>query len=65
MDEAEATSEINKRIRLRQEVTAHMYENVYLLPLHRQVNVFGMNKRVDFPCRADEKVFAWKVKKAK
>ena len=65
MDEADRATDLDKRYRLRREVTAYAFNNAYIIPLHNQSTVNGVNKRIKIPCRADERLFGWSAKKVK
>lgn len=65
MDNAMATKDPEKRTKLFREISADAYSTYYILPLYYQQNVYGVSKRVAMNCRADERVYAFNIKKAK
>ena len=55
----------DKAEKLRWKVSEKAYEAYYVLPLYRQENTLGFNKRVIGKSRADERIFAFDMKLAK
>lgn len=66
MDISNSIMDEAKRQKLRNEIAEKIYSTYYVIPLYYQENVFGFTNRIkDGKARVDERLFAFKLKRAK